>query len=101
MGVKTFLFLQTRAPLEAGPEAFDLALTAAAFNHEVRLVLADDGVQWLRAGLPDLVMEAVDQISVEQDSLAERGVTTPEGIPLVARAELAALIAAAEIVVTG
>ena len=98
---KIFLFLQTRAPLEAGPEAFDLALTAAAFDHEVRLVLADDGVQWLRAGLPELVTEAIDQIAVEQDSLAERGVTAPEGIPLVARAELGALIAAAEIVVTG
>jgi len=98
---KTFLFLQTRAPLQAGAEAFDLALTAAAFDHEVRLVLADDGVQWLRAGLPELVTEAIDQIAVERDSLAERGVTAPEGIPLVARAELAALIAAAEIVVTG
>ncbi len=98
---KTFLFLQTRAPLEAGPEAFDLALTAAAFDHEVRLVLADDGVRWLRAGLPELVTEAVEQIAVEQDSLTERGMAAPEGIALVGRAELAAMIAAADIVVTG
>jgi sulfur relay (sulfurtransferase) DsrF/TusC family protein len=98
---KTFLFLQTRAPLAAGPEAFDLALTAAAFDHEVRLVLADDGVQWLRAGLPELVAEAVEQIAVEQESLAERGMAAPEGIPIVARGELAALLAASDVVVTG
>ena len=98
---KSFLFLQTRAPLDAGPEAFDLALTAAAFDHEVRLVLADEGVHWLRLGLPELVTEAVEQIAVEQDSLTERGMAAPEGIPLVAREELAALIAAAEVVVTG
>jgi sulfur relay (sulfurtransferase) DsrF/TusC family protein len=97
---KSFLFLQTKAPLEAGPEAFDLALTAAAFDHEVRLVLADDGVHWLRAGLPEIVTEAVEQIAVEQDSLAERGMAAPEGIPLLAREELAALLAGADVVVT-
>jgi sulfur relay (sulfurtransferase) DsrF/TusC family protein len=98
---KTFLFLQTRAPLEAGPEAFDLTLTAAAFDHDVRLVLADDGVYWLRAGLPDLVTEAVEQIAVEQESLAERGMAAPEGISLLARADLAALLAGSDVVVTG
>lgn len=98
---KSFLFLQTRAPLEAGPEAFDLALTAAAFDHEVRLVLADDGVHWLRSGLPEIVTEAVEQIAVEQESLAERGMAAPEGIPLVAREELVALLAGSDVVVTG
>jgi sulfur relay (sulfurtransferase) DsrF/TusC family protein len=99
--VKTFLFLQTRPPLEAGPEAFDLALTAAAFDHDVRLVLADDGVHWLRAGLPEIVHEAIEQIAVEQDSLAERGMAAPDGLALVARDELAALLAGSDIVVTG
>jgi len=98
---KVFLFLQTRAPLEAGPEAFDLALTAAAFDHDVRLVLADDGVQWLRAGLPELVTEAVEQIAVEQESLAERDLAAPPGIALVARAEVTALLAGSDVVVTG
>jgi sulfur relay (sulfurtransferase) DsrF/TusC family protein len=97
---KSFLFLQTRAPLEAGPEAFDLALTAAAFDHEVRLVLADEGVHWLRAGLPDLVAEAVEQIAVEEESLAERGMAAPAGIPLLSRGELAALLSGADAVVT-
>ena len=97
---KSFLFLQTRAPLDAGPEAFDLALTAAAFDHDVRLVLADDGVHWLRSGLPELVEEAVEQIAVERESLAERGMTVPEGMTVVAREELAALLAEADVVVT-
>lgn len=99
--VKNFLFVQTRAPLEGGPEAFDLVMTAAAFDQEVRLVLADDGVQWLRTGLPELVMEAVEQIAVEQESLAERGMAAPEGIPLVARADLVVLLAGSDVVVTG
>ena len=95
---KSFLFLQTRAPLDAGPEAFDLALTAAAFDHEVHLVLADDGVFWLRAGLPDLVIEAVEQIVWERESLTERGLSAPAEI---GRDELADLIAASDVVVTG
>jgi len=98
---KSFLFLQTRAPLDAGPEAFDLALTAAAFDHDVRLVLADEGVHWLRSGLPELVEEAIDQIAVEQESLAERGMAAPPGIDLVAREELAGLLAGSDVVVTG
>ena len=95
---KSFLFLQSRAPLDAGPEAFDLALTAAAFDHEVHLVLADDGVFWLRAGLPELVTEAVEQIVWERESLTKRGLSASAEIT---REDLAALIAASDVVVTG
>jgi len=98
---KSFLFLQTRPPLDAGPEAFDLALTAAAFDHDVHLVFADDGVFWLRAGLPELVAEAVEQIAVERESLAERGLSAPYGMTVLDRAELSGLIAASAVVVTG
>lgn len=95
---KRYLFLQTRSPLEGGPESFDLAMTAAAFDHEVHLVLAEDGVFWLRAGLPVLVGETVDQIVWESESLAERGLSAPDEIT---RAALAALIAESDVVVTG
>jgi sulfur relay (sulfurtransferase) DsrF/TusC family protein len=98
---KGFLFLQTKPPLDAGPEAFDLALTAAAFDHEVHLVLADDGAFWLRAGLPDLVREAIDQILVERESLAERGLDPVPGIAAIGRSALAELIAQSGVVVTG
>ena len=95
---KRYLFLQTNSPLQGGPEAFDLALTAAAFDHEVHLVLADDGVFWLRAGLPELVTEAVEQISYERESLSERGLSASGEI---GRADLAILIAGSDVVVTG
>jgi sulfur relay (sulfurtransferase) DsrF/TusC family protein len=95
---KRYLFLQTRSPLDGGPESFDLAMTAAAFDHEVHLVLAEDGVFWLRAGLPELVTEAVEQISYERESLAARGLSAPAQID---RADLAALIAETDVVVTG
>ena len=95
---KSYLFIQTRPPLDGGAEAFDLALTAAAFDHEVHLVLADDGVFWLRAGLPELVAEAVEQILYERESLAEHGLSAAAQIT---RADLAKLIADTDIVVTG
>jgi sulfur relay (sulfurtransferase) DsrF/TusC family protein len=95
---KTFLFIQTKAPLEGGPESFDLALTAAAFDHEVHLVLADDGVFWLKAGLPEIVAESVEQITYERESLAERGLTS---LNQISREDLAKLIAETDVVVTG
>ena len=95
---KTYLFLQTKAPLEGGPDSFDLALTAAAFDHEVQLVLADDGVFWLKTGLPEIVAESVEQIVYERESLEERGLSASATI---SRADLAALIAGSDVVVTG
>ena len=95
---KRFLFLQTKAPIEGGPDSFDLALTAAAFDHEVHLVLAEDGVFWLKTGLPEIVAESVEQIAYERESLAERGLASPGAI---SREELARLIAETDVVVTG
>jgi tRNA 2-thiouridine synthesizing protein C len=104
MKLKTFLFLQRQAPLAAGPEAFDLALTAAVFDQEVRLMLLDDGVYWLLAGLPELVRESVETITVERQSLEERGLAElplPAFVGIEERAALPGLIAAADLVVGG
>jgi len=104
MKIREFLFLQRQAPLSAGPEAFDLAMTAAAFDQEVRLLLLDDAAHWLTLGLPDLVRDSIDHIGVERESLQERGLshlTLPDFCHLHARADIAAMIAAADIVVTG
>lgn len=98
---KRYLFLQTKPPVEGGPEAFDLAMTAAAFDHEVHLVLADDGVYWLRAGIPEVVSESVEQISVERESLKARGLKPPPGTDEISRGDLTALIAHTDVVVTG
>ena len=83
MKLKNFLFLQRRSPAAAGPEPFDLALTAAAFDQEVTIVLMDQGVHWLGQGLPDLVRESVETILIEDEC------------------DLPALIAAADVVVQG
>jgi len=101
MKLKTFLFLHRRAPAAAGPEAFDLAMTAAAFDQEVTLLLLDDAVHWLNQGLPELVRESVETIAVEHQSLIERGMTLPSGLRSFERDAIAALIAAADVVVQG
>jgi sulfur relay (sulfurtransferase) DsrF/TusC family protein len=104
MKIKRFLFLQRRAPLSAGPETFDLAMTAAAFEQDVHLLLCDDGVYWLTVGLPDLLRESVEDILVERQSLSERGLADcapPAGVTLIERDAVAALIAATEVVVSG
>ena len=96
---KKYLFLQRQSPLAGGPESFDLAMTAAAFDQEVTLLLLDDGVLWLQHGLPELVEEAVDTILVEQESAIERGLDA-RLFSLCGRGEVTALIAAADIVVS-
>jgi sulfur relay (sulfurtransferase) DsrF/TusC family protein len=83
MKLKNFLFLQRRSPAAAGPEAFDLALTAAAFDQEVTLLLLDEGVHWLSQGLPELVRDSIETILVES------------------QCDVPALIAAADVVVQG
>lgn len=102
MTFKNFLFLQRQTPQDAGPEAFDLVLTAAAFDQTVRLILLDDGIFWLSAGLPELVTESVDEIFVERQSLAARGLagaSLPSAVVLIDRDQLADFIHRADVVV--
>jgi hypothetical protein len=101
MRLKNFLFLQALAPAAGGPEAFDLALTAAAFDQEVTLLLIDDGVFWLYRGLPEIVCDAVEHIAIERESLIERALPLPDGLRLIDRSAIAAVIAAADVVVKG
>jgi len=101
MKLKRFLFLMRRSPASAGPEAFDLVMTAAAFDQEVTLILLDDGVFWLDRGLPELVTETVEHIAVERESLEERGSAPSPGVRLEPRSAIDALIAGADIVVPG
>src|SRR5271165_564906 len=101
MKLKNFLFLHRRSPAAAGPEAFDLVMTAAAFDQEVTLLLLDDGVHWLSQGLPELVRESVEVIAVERESLSERGMTLPAELRTLDRSAVPALIAAADVVVQG
>jgi tRNA 2-thiouridine synthesizing protein C len=104
MKQKKFLFLHRQPPLATGAECFDLAMTAAAFDQEVCLLLLDDGVYWLAAGLPELLLESVEHFGVERQSLAPRGLADqalPPSFRLYEQDAVADLIAQADIVVTG
>jgi sulfur relay (sulfurtransferase) DsrF/TusC family protein len=94
--------LQRQTPRDAGPEAFDLVLTAAAFDQKVQLILLDDGIFWLSAGLPELLTETVDEIFVERQSLTARGLAglpLPSGVASIERDQVAGLIHRADVVV--
>ncbi len=86
---KKLLFVLRRPP-QAGMlarEALDMALTAAAFDQDVSLLLLDDGVYQLKRGqapetaglLPvapmfeALALYGIEQVLAERESLAERG----------------------------
>jgi sulfur relay (sulfurtransferase) DsrF/TusC family protein len=103
MTPKRYLFLQRQPPLAAGIDCFDLALTAAAFDQETTLLLLDDGVYWLAAGLPALLSDSVAPILVEAPSLRRRGLGPhlPAGVTPIEADAVAALIAAADVVVGG
>jgi tRNA 2-thiouridine synthesizing protein C len=103
MKQKKFLFLHRQSPLVTGAECFDLAMTAAAFDQDIRLLLLDDGVYWLAVGLPELLLESVEHLGVERQSLAPRGLTgqaLPPAFRLYEQGALADLIAQSDIVVT-
>ncbi len=103
MAIKHYLFLQRNGPADATAECFDLALTAAAFDQEIDLVFADDGVLWLMQGLPPILLDAIDRVSVENESLAARGLVDfalPPSMTRLSREALATLMAGAQIVVS-
>jgi tRNA 2-thiouridine synthesizing protein C len=89
MAAKRFLFVHRKAPYGGGlaGEMLDAALTAAAFGAEVHLAFLDDGVfHLLKRQCPDAVGGKdltetlidlgdcdIDQVWVEGESLARRG----------------------------
>ncbi|BBL75766.1 sulfurtransferase complex subunit TusC [Methylomagnum ishizawai] len=115
---KKLLFV-LRHPPHAGfrlRESLDMILTAAAFDQTVALLFLGDGVYPLKrgqhpeaAGLPPVaqMFEAlelydVDEVWVERESLAERGLEPADliiPVRLLDRAAVAGLTAAQDIVV--
>lgn len=114
MEQKRFLFLNRKPPCGSAhaAEALEAALLAAAFGQEVHLAFIDDGVFQLLRGqaagagsLADslaLLDEAdIEQVWVERQSLAERGLTEADlAVPatIADRSDLALLIAGMDIV---
>jgi tRNA 2-thiouridine synthesizing protein C len=116
--MKTFLFVLRRSPHEGSGirESLDMLMTAAAFDQAVRLLFLDDGVFALKSGqqpeclglrpvgplFAALELYDVEGLWVEAESLAHRGLA-PANLSRptrsIARAEVAAFIAEADLVV--
>jgi hypothetical protein len=96
---RRFLFPLRRAPLTAPAEYFDLALTAAAFDHDVTLLLLDDAVWWLKSGLPELVTQSIETILVERESLEASGLSAANS-QIIGRDDVRALLASPGITVS-
>lgn len=115
---KKLLFVLRRPP-QAGllvREALDMAMTAAAFDQEVSLLLLDDGVYPLKrgqapevAGLPAvaplfeaLALYGIEQVLAERESLAERGLSPADlviRVDVLDRSAIAGLTQAHDLVI--
>ena len=117
---KKFLFILRRSPQHGVRvrETLDMLLTVAAFDQPVTLLFLDDGVYQIKrgqcpesAGLPAvaptfeaLPLYDVETVLVERESLEARGLTESDlviPVELIARTEIAALVAAGDVVVNG
>ena len=120
MAGKRFLFLFCRPPdaSERVRELLEQAMTAAAFDQPVSLLLLDDAVLHLRREPPpgqsqtaplSLLFQALElydirSIWVERESLAERGLQPADlvlPVGTLVRGEVPALLAAHDLVVSG
>lgn len=116
--MKNFLFVLRRPPHEGihVRESLDMLMTVAAFDQPVRALFLDDGVFLLKAGqrpdvlglkpvaplLAALELYDVQGLWVEEESLAQRGLVREALIvptQRIRRAEVAAFVAAADVVV--
>jgi tRNA 2-thiouridine synthesizing protein C len=116
---KTFLFVNRKAPYGSGTpaELRDAALMAASFDQQVHLAFLDDGVfQLVKRQQPtaigqkhfaeeflDLGEYDIDHVWVERQSLTDRGLTESDlliPVLLIDRAEMAALMAKMDVVVS-
>lgn len=117
--MKNFLFVLRRSPYEGSAvrEGLDMLMTVAAFDLPVRVLFLDDGVFLLKSGqcpeafgvppvgplLSALEIYGIEELWVEEESLAERGLA-PESLFLpvrsVRREEVAQIAGAADVVVS-
>jgi len=105
MARKIFLFLCRRPP--EGHRTLEAALTAAAFHHEVHLVFTGDGVFHLMGEAASRLERALAEVDIEHlavdgEALARRGLrpsALARPLAVLGKAELAALMAAAHLVV--
>lgn len=117
--VKRFLFVNRKAPYGTvyALEALETVLISAAFDQDVSVVFADDGVFQLKKGqdTPGIGMKNfsptfraldgydVEKLYVEKESLEARGLTQDDlvvDVEILSSAELSKIMAAQDVVIT-
>lgn len=117
--VKRFLFVNRKAPYGTvyALEALETVLISAAFDQDVSVVFADDGVFQLKKGqdTPGIGMKNfsptfraldgydVEKLYVEKESLEARGLTQDDlvvDVEILNSAELSKIMAAQDVVIT-
>jgi tRNA 2-thiouridine synthesizing protein C len=117
--VKRFLFVNRKAPYGTvyALEALETVLISAAFDQDVSVVFADDGVFQLKKGqdTPGIGMKNfsptfraldgydVEKLYVEKESLEARGLTEDDlvvDVEVLSSAKLSEIMAAQDVVIT-
>ncbi len=116
---KKFLYVNRKAPYGTvyALESLEVVLIAAAFEQDVSLAFIDDGVYQLKKGQDTkgievknfsptyraLEMYDIEKLYVEQESLAERGLTEADllvAVEVLSREQLAQLMAEQDVVLS-
>ena len=116
---KQFMFVNRKAPYGTiyAWESLEVVLIAAAFDQDVSLAFLDDGVYQLKKGhaTKGIEMKAfektwgalddydVNKLYVDQESLAERGLTADDlavPVEVLSRAEIGKLMEAQDVVLS-
>ena len=117
--VKRFLFVNRKAPYGTvyALEALETVLISAAFDQDVSVVFADDGVFQLKKGQDTAGINMknfsptfraldgydVEKLYVEKESLEARGLTEDDlvvDVEVLSSAELSKIMAAQDVVIT-
>ncbi|UCG97655.1 MAG: sulfurtransferase complex subunit TusC [Burkholderiales bacterium] len=119
MATKKFMLVNRKAPYGSiyALESLEVVLITAAFEQDVSVVFADDGVYQLKKGMQTKAISTknfsptyraledydIDKLYVEAESLAARGLTADDlvtSVKVVDSAELAELIEQQDVVLS-
>jgi tRNA 2-thiouridine synthesizing protein C len=116
---KKFMFVNRKAPYGTvyALESLEVVLITAAFEQDVSLVFADDGVYQLKRGMQTKAIETknfsptyraledydIEKLYVERESLAARGLTVDDlvvDVTVLPREDLARLMTEQDVVLS-
>ncbi|KAF0223239.1 MAG: hypothetical protein FD176_2058 [Rhodospirillaceae bacterium] len=117
--VKKFMFVNRKAPYGTiyALEVLEMVLISAAFDQDVHIAFLDDGIYQIKKGqdTKELGMKNfsptyralegydIEKLFVERESLEERGLTEDDllvPVEVISRAEMGALMAGMDVVLT-